>query len=287
VTDAVQIGKLLDIRECGYDELWLQDQIIKNPSCLGFADLKVVSREKQQSTGGRLDILLEDPRKDSMYEVEVMLGQTDETHIVRTIEYWDNLKRKWPQREHYAVLVAESITRRFFNVIQLFAHAIPIIGIQAIMVEAGGQRILTFIRVIDTYEAPEVGPPGVDGVYDEDYWRRDASWTADAANYLFELVGPLYREPGLRYGKHYISIKEGRNSHWWIWDRRGGKSCVEVWVSDNHVGNAKELLDRSGLVYTIRKNKDLLIVTDKEGIEKNADVFRELTELAKQSWEEE
>jgi len=43
-----------------------------------------------------------------MYEVEVMLGETDPSHIIRSIEYWDNEKRKYPQRQHFAVLIAES-----------------------------------------------------------------------------------------------------------------------------------------------------------------------------------
>ncbi len=41
-----------------------------------------------------------------MYEIEVQLGETDPSHIIRTIEYWDLVKRKWPQRQHFAVLVA-------------------------------------------------------------------------------------------------------------------------------------------------------------------------------------
>lgn len=155
MTDAIPIGKNQSIRECGYDEFWLQDQIVENPSCLQLGELEVISRERQQTSGGRLDILLKDPEDDSMYEVEVMLGETDETHIIRTIEYWDNEKRKWPQRQHFAVLVAETITRRFFNVIQLMSHAIPIIAIQVNVVEADGKKILHFSKVLDTYEEPE------------------------------------------------------------------------------------------------------------------------------------
>ena len=34
------------------------------------------SRKRQQSSGGRLDILLKNPEDDSMYEVEVMLGES-------------------------------------------------------------------------------------------------------------------------------------------------------------------------------------------------------------------
>jgi len=123
----IPIASTISIRDSGFDEYWLQDQIYENPTCLGLGELESVAKERQQSSGGRLDILLKNPEDDTMYEVEVMLGETDETHIIRTIEYWDNEKRKWPQRQHYAVLVAESITRRFFNVIHLFSHSIPIL----------------------------------------------------------------------------------------------------------------------------------------------------------------
>ena len=36
------IGKTVRIRDCGYDEVWLQDQIVANPSCLGLGDLGVM-----------------------------------------------------------------------------------------------------------------------------------------------------------------------------------------------------------------------------------------------------
>jgi hypothetical protein len=111
----------------------LQSQIVDNPGCLGLGELEAIAKERQQSSGGRLDVLLKNPEDDSMYEVEVMLGETDETHIIRTIEYWDNEKRKWPQRQHVAVLVAEHINRRFFNVIHLLSHSIPIVAVQVSM----------------------------------------------------------------------------------------------------------------------------------------------------------
>jgi len=142
----------MSIREAGFDEIWLQTQIYDNPSCLGLGELEAINRERRQSSGGRLDILLKNPEDDAMYEVEVMLGDTDETHIVRTIEYWDNEKRRWPQRQHYAVLVAEHINRRFFNVIHLLSNAVPIIAIQASLVESNGTKSLFFTTVLNTYE---------------------------------------------------------------------------------------------------------------------------------------
>ncbi len=87
--DAIPVAATLLIRDCELNEAWLQDQIAENPGCLQLGDLVLVSRERQQAGGGRLDLLLMDRDDESMYEVEIMLGKTDETHIIRTIEYWD------------------------------------------------------------------------------------------------------------------------------------------------------------------------------------------------------
>jgi hypothetical protein len=103
MSEKVLIAQQILIRDAGFDEYWLQDQIYENPACLGLGELDAIAKERQQSSGGRLDLLLKNPEDDTMYEVEVMLGETDETHIIRTIEYWDNEKRRWPQRQHFAV----------------------------------------------------------------------------------------------------------------------------------------------------------------------------------------
>ena len=130
------VTSVLKIKDCGHDEYWLRDKIYADPSILGLGDLQAVMKEKTQSQGGRLDLLLKDD-DDSMYEVELQLGETDPSHIIRTIEYWDIEKKRWPSRGHKAVLVAEKITSRFFNVIQLLSKAVPIVGIQANIVQVG------------------------------------------------------------------------------------------------------------------------------------------------------
>jgi len=47
---------------------------------------------------------------DARYEIEIQLGATDPSHIIRTIEYWDTEKERYPQYDHCAVIVAEEIT---------------------------------------------------------------------------------------------------------------------------------------------------------------------------------
>jgi len=56
---------------------------------LGLGDLEIAGREHRQPIGGRIDFLMRDAEQETYYEIEVMLGAPDESHIIRTIEYWD------------------------------------------------------------------------------------------------------------------------------------------------------------------------------------------------------
>jgi RecB family endonuclease NucS len=94
-------------------ELLIQNLIAEDPSVLKLGKLVLRDKERTQPSGGRLDILLEDTEGQSWYEVEIQLGATDETHIVRTIEYWDRERRRYPDIRHTAVIVAEEINGRF------------------------------------------------------------------------------------------------------------------------------------------------------------------------------
>ena len=285
MTDTIPIGKSQSIRACGYDEFWLQDQIADNPSCLQLGEFEVIYRERRQASGGRLDILLKDPVDDSMYEVEVMLGETNETHIIRTIEYWDNEKRKWPQREHFAVLVAETITRRFFNVIQLLSHAIPIIAIQVNVVEADGKKILHFSKILDAYEEPEDEGGNGGQEHNEDFWKKKSSWTLDAAKAILEATRSTFGNATLNFVKNYIGIKVNGNNYMWLRKRSSGRSLLVCWFTESHLPDAIALLEEAGFAYT-KKNQSLRIPTDKAAIASKADTMAKIAELVKKSWEE-
>ncbi len=284
MSDKVVIGRPLHIRERGFDEYWLQDQIVANPGCLGLGELEVISRERQQSTGGRLDILLKDPEDDSMYEVEVMLGETDESHIIRTIEYWDNEKRKWPKRQHVAVLVAESITRRFFNVIQLLSHAVPIIAIQANLLEANGQVLLHFVKVLDTYEEPEEEGSSSYEVHDEAFWRAKAAWTVDVAKALEEILVPVFGTGALKYVKNYIAFTVEEENYFSLHKRASNKSLLSFWLPDDLLVQASALLDERGISH-VKKTDSIRLTIDEQLLKKNAEPIRAIALLVKQGWE--
>src|ERR1700682_3297621 len=155
-------------------EKWVQDQIAGEPSILGLGDLELKDKERRQSGAGRLDMLLQEPETLKRYEVEIQLGATDESHIIRTIEYWDIERKRYPQYEHVAVIVAEDITSRFLNVIQLFNGAIPLIALKMTAYKVGDQIALTFVKVLDemSFGFDDDPPPEPT---DRAYWVSRAS----------------------------------------------------------------------------------------------------------------
>lgn len=65
----------------------IQQLIADDPSVLTLGPLLLRAAERTQPSGRRLDLLLQDEDGTSWYEVEVQLGETDPSHIIRTIEY--------------------------------------------------------------------------------------------------------------------------------------------------------------------------------------------------------
>jgi hypothetical protein len=131
------------------NEKWVQELIASEPSIIGLGDLELRQKERIQPRAGRLDLLLQDSDTKRRYEVELQLGATDEAHIIRTIEYGDIERKRYPQYDHCAVLIAEDITSRFLNVISLFNGTIPLIAIQMQALRVAGKLTLVFTRVID------------------------------------------------------------------------------------------------------------------------------------------
>ena len=131
------------------NETWVQDVIANDPGILGLGDVVVKDRERKQPRAGRLDLLLQEIDSEKRYEVEIQLGDVDESHIIRTIEYWDIERRRYPQYDHCGVIIAESITSRFLNVIGLFNGMIPLIAIQMTAIKTESGVGLNFTKVLD------------------------------------------------------------------------------------------------------------------------------------------
>lgn len=208
----------------GYDERWLQHRILENTQVLadilGANQLQLIAKERQQSSGGRLDLLFLDPEAETMYEVELMLGETDESHIVRTIEYWDIEKKRWPRKSHVAVLIAERINTRFYHVINLLSNAVPIVGIQANLVSLAGKDALHFTKIIDSYEEPELDQAGGEEITPE-RWKRNSPEQFEIIQLAVQWLSE--RSPiEVTYHESYVAIGlKGKHRVWIHWRQKG------------------------------------------------------------------
>ena len=252
----IRSTEIQSIRDAGHDEYWLRDRIYDDPSILGLGDLQAVMKERTQSQGGRLDLLLKDPDDDSMFEVEIQLGATDETHIVRTIEYWDNEKRKWPNRSHTAVLVAEEITNRFFNVVHLLSQAVPVIGIKVTIIKIGEATGLHFAKVIDSYQEPEDIEPSPQ-TYTEKHWIDNNPEVLECIKWYREILVVPYKEIGIKYFENYVSLTVGGIARVWINRRKNGRALFEIKCASENIDELMAALDKEGISYGTRSNKNI------------------------------
>lgn len=189
-----------------FNEKWLQNQIAQDPSLLNLGDLILKDIERKQSSGGRLDMLFEDSEGETRYTVELQLGATDESHIIRTIEYWDIERNRYPNYEHVAVIVAEEITSRFFNVISLFNRQIPIIAIQMSALKIANVLTLHATTVLDLVQRPEEDEVEYISA-DREYWLKYSSVeTMQNLDKIYEFIKEVDSGIQITYKVGYCGI---------------------------------------------------------------------------------
>ncbi|HRD01019.1 MAG TPA: DUF5655 domain-containing protein [Candidatus Saccharicenans sp.] len=230
-----------------FNEKWVQEKIKEDPAILGLGDLIVKDVERLQPRAGRLDLLLQEADGNTRYEVEIQLGETDESHIIRTIEYWDIERKRYPQYDHVAVIVAEEITSRFLNVINLLNGTIPLVAIQMSALQNEDQIGLVFTTVLDQMslglEEEDVYEPA-----DRSYWENRASKkTLSIADKILEIIKSLDPSLDLKYNKFYIGLanKDGLPRNFIT--LRPKRETLKLEIRIKNSPEISELLDHSEL----------------------------------------
>jgi hypothetical protein len=276
-------AKPVSLAEVGYDERWQQERILEDPTILGLGDVSIVQRERKQTSGGRIDFLLSDPETNTMYEVEIMLGRLDESHIIRTIEYWDVERRRWPNRDHKAVIVAEEITNRFFNVIGLFNRAIPMIAVQLNASQVEDKIILNFTRVLDVYEQTEEEGEEAEPT-DREWWeRRSNRQSFSIVDQCATLLSNNGHTPRMTYNKHHIAMGGPRQNFCWFHPRKAQSHChLHLKTGEANLSGVTSKIEEVGIsVAPHRKDIIRVIITPHEMKEHEA-VIREALRMAAQ-----
>jgi len=190
-----------------FNEKWIQTKIEEDPSIIGLGEVKLKDSERTLPGRGRLDLLLFDTDINRRYEVELQLGSTDESHIIRTIEYWDLERKRYPQYDHCAVIIAEDITSRFFNVISLFNGYIPFIAIQMKAITVGDAMTLVFTKVLDEVKLGTEEQEEQVAV-DREYWADGSTPEMMAVlDGMHTLAREVDSAVSLKYNKNYVGIE--------------------------------------------------------------------------------
>lgn len=211
-------------------EKWVQEIIANDPSILGLGDLILKDKERIHQKAGRLDLLLQNPDSERRYEVEIQLGKVDESHIIRTIEYWDIEKKRYPQYDHCAVIIAEDITNRFLNVINIFNGSIPLIAIKMEAYENGNDHWLTFTTVLNEVSLGLVEEDEIKEVTDRNYWeKRGTTKTVALADDLVAMINEFTSGYELKYNKFYIGLaKDGQPDNFVIFRPKKSNTTMEI-----------------------------------------------------------
>ena len=203
----VKLDKLSLKDHSELNENWVQERIAEDPSILGLGSLVLKDKERKQPRAGRLDLLLQDPDSPSRYEVELQLGKLDESHIIRAIEYWDIERKRFPNYDHTADIIAEDITSRFLNVISLFNGHIPLIAIQLSALKVGDQVALSFTTVLDQVNLGLDDEEEEKEVTDRPYWEKQSTpKTVKIADELLSIINEFDEGYQLKYNKFYIGL---------------------------------------------------------------------------------
>lgn len=266
-----------------FSEKWVLDKISDDPKILGLGNLLLFQKEKIQPGAGRLDLLLQDENDETRYEVEIQLGKTNESHIIRVLEYWDVEKKRNLNFNHVAVLVAEDITNRFLNVISLFNGAIPLVALQMESYKIEDRMILIFTKVLDQrligIEPPPPPPT------DRPYWEKRATKkTVELADELMKLVNKLDDTLVLKYNKFYIGLAHDGQPYNFI-AFKPQKTVIKVQLKLPESDEITQKFENAGLEildYSTREGRYSIRLT-KENIEIHQEL---LMEMIKKSYDE-
>lgn len=179
-----------------------------------------------------------------------MRGPLDESHIIRTIEYWDVERRRFPAYEHVPVVVAEDITSRFLNVLSLFSGSIPLVALQMSALQLDSGVVLHFVKVLDHRNTlrDDDTVAGPQQPVDRAFWVAQAAEASVglAETFLQSINAASSSKHELNYNRQYIGLAvDGRPNNFVVFRPR--KKMLLVDASLDAVDEVRDTFEREGI----------------------------------------
>lgn len=266
------------------NERWLHDRIADDPAILGLGDVRLLDRERIIQGGGRLDLLLLDDDNSRRYEVEIQLGATDPSHIMRSIEYWDVERRRYPGYEHVSVIIAENITSRFLNLMSLLAGSIPLIAIQLDALLCGENLLLNFTQVLDQTELrvdDTDDDDGGGGQADRSYWEKKAG--ASLIKVCDEVLAMIKSSAITPHEFNYLRGYIGLQSHGVVNNfihmaPKRTKNLTHIIFRNTAARKWSERFEEAGIPATSKRSNRVRVSVNPQEFEKHKALIREAIE---------
>lgn len=274
----------VELRSLGLDEKWLQDRIRDDPSLLGLGELEIAGREYRQPVGGRIDFLMRDAEAETYYEVEVMLGELDASHIIRSIEYWDIERQRRPQFEHRAVIVAEHITSRFFNVLRLLNRAVPMIAVQLSAFSIADSIVLHPVTVLDVAgEIADVDTVDQVEQADRTYWEKKSDPASLAVvDRIVSLLRTGTIEPRVTYNRHHIALGTAGYNFCWFHPRKSAGCHLEFRATSETRDSIVSSLQNGGIDASPRRTENVTFSITAKGLDEHSALIGDVLKRAEE-----
>jgi hypothetical protein len=184
----------VSLKDLDLPESWLERKIREDHTILGLGGITKTIFQRRYKNAGRVDLVLLDEENSFLYCAELMLGEVDESHIVRCVEYWLAETRK-PSNKGWnviAVLAAESIRKsRYFPVIEFLSEKLPLTVLEVAALKVSGKTALTFTKFFDGQDQLEQTESG-----DEDAGRVDVDksyWISKRPESIIRIADSLVK----------------------------------------------------------------------------------------------
>jgi hypothetical protein len=183
----MRAGKPAQLRDLGYNEIWLQNWLAADPARLGLGEVRIVAQELSAPRGGSLDILARDG--DTYYSVEVQLGEVDASHSFRVFDYLARNRLRFKDKTHVAVLMMESATGRYRSALDALAEYLPLVVIELRAWRGKAEVILVPETVVINENLDVAGPAGTVAGAE----RSEADWQATISGEAWAFLQGLRR----------------------------------------------------------------------------------------------
>jgi hypothetical protein len=218
----------------------------------------------------------------AFYEVEVMLGALDESHIIRTIEYWDIERQRRPKFNHRAVIVAEQITTRFFNVLRLLNRAVPLIAVKLSAFPMNGRVVLHPVTVLDVVE--EVSDLDLDSVEraDRAYWETKSPTMLGMMDKILSSLN--LAQPRLTYNLGHVALgTTGRNFCWFHPRKSPGTCHIDFRVAADTRDTVLSELQEKGIDASPRRTDSVTFNITAAGLQEHVAMIKDALRRAEEA----